>query len=162
VLYYWEIVDAHQLLQSALQRLTSSVGAADGSAAPSTAVSNGGSRRMSRGRQGDDDNELRGRNATPLVASLDRLVATHASIAAERVKDRDRITQLEEKEGSQKDRKRKFDRLCELRDLGRQYRRERIQLDTKAENFVMLRDFYDEEIEMIETELGELDDKEVE
>ena len=54
VLYYWEIVDAHHLLQPSLQRLTSSVDAADGSAVPSTVVSNDGSRRMLRGRQGDE------------------------------------------------------------------------------------------------------------
>ena len=41
VLYYWEIVDSHQLLQSSLQRLTSNAGAANASAAPSTVSSTG-------------------------------------------------------------------------------------------------------------------------
>ena len=63
---------------------------------------------------------------------------------------------------SQKNRKREFERLCELRDLGCQYRREGVQLDTKAENFVMLEDFYNEEMKVIEIKLGEFDDKEVE
>jgi hypothetical protein len=38
LLYFWEVADAHQLLQSSLQRLTNSTGAADASSAPSATM----------------------------------------------------------------------------------------------------------------------------
>jgi hypothetical protein len=43
-LYFWEVADHHQILQSSLQRLTNNAGAADASCAPSATVpSSGGS-----------------------------------------------------------------------------------------------------------------------
>ena len=56
----------------------------------------------------------------------------------------------------QMEQKNKFERKFELRDLARQYRRERIQWDSKGEN--LLKEFYDKEIKLIEVELGELAD----
>ena len=46
--------------------------------------------------------------------------------------------------------------MCELSDLGRQYRRERVRLDSKAENFATLKNLYNEEIKLIEVELRKL------
>ncbi|KAI2489342.1 hypothetical protein MHU86_25255 [Fragilaria crotonensis] len=46
LLYFWEVADRHQLLQSALQRLDDDVGASDASSAPSaTSSTNQGTRR---------------------------------------------------------------------------------------------------------------------
>ena len=163
VLYYWEIVDAHQLLQSSLQRLTSNSGAANASAAPSTVSSTGS--RTPRGRRHADiqnDEQEQARKMAPLVASIDKLAAIHEGMAHERARDREQQKELEDKRASlevrQMERKRKFERMCELRDLARQYRRERVQLDSKGENFAVLKDFYDEEIKSIEVEFGELVD----
>jgi hypothetical protein len=47
LLYFWELADRHQLLQSALQRLDEDVAASDASSAPS-ASSHGGTRRRRR------------------------------------------------------------------------------------------------------------------
>jgi hypothetical protein len=50
LLYYWKVADAHQLLQSSLQRLHNDIaGACDASSAPSTA--SGGSRRAQQRRR---------------------------------------------------------------------------------------------------------------
>ncbi len=159
VLYYWEVVDAHQLLRSSLQQLTNNAGAANASAAPST-VSSTGSRTTRR--QRDDDQQEQERRMAPLVASIDKLAAIHEGMAHERARDKEQLKELEDKRASlemrRMERKRKFERICELRDLAGQYRRERIQLDSKGENFAVLRDFYDEEITSIEDELGELVD----
>ncbi|KAI2507671.1 hypothetical protein MHU86_6764 [Fragilaria crotonensis] len=103
------------------------------------------------------------RKMAPLVASIDKLAAIHEGMAHERARDREQQKKLEDKQASlevrQMEQKRKFERrMCELRDLARQYRRERVQLDSKGENFAILKDFYDEEIKSIEVELGELVD----
>jgi hypothetical protein len=44
LLYFWEVADTHQLLQSSLQRLNSNTGASDASFAPSTSSTSSGSR----------------------------------------------------------------------------------------------------------------------
>jgi septal ring factor EnvC (AmiA/AmiB activator) len=94
----------------------------------------------------------------PFVASLDKLAAVHEGMARERARDREQEDKRASLEMDQLERKRKFERMCELRDLGRQFRRERVQLDSKAENFAALKGFYDEEIKSIEVELSELVD----
>ena len=71
-------------------------------------------------------------------------------------KDREQLKELEDTQALLEERK--FERKFELRDLARQYRRERIQVDSKAENFGVLKEIYDEEIKSIEVELGELAD----
>ena len=161
VLYYWEVVDTHQLLQSSLQQLTSNAGAANASAVPGTVSSTAGSRTSPRGRR-DDDDQQQAKRMAPLVASIDKLAAIHKGMAHKRPRDREQLREMEDKRASletcQMERKRKFERICELRDLARQYRRERVQLDSKGKNFAVLQDFYDEEIKSIEDELGELVD----
>ena len=154
VLYFWEVVDEHQLLQSSLQRLTSNAGAADASAAPTTV---GSSQRRQRDNENAEDSRSR------IAASLDKLAAAHEEMAHERARDREQMKEFEHRkeslEARQGDRKRKFDRTCELRDLARQYRRERVQLDDSAANFAVLRNFYNEEITSIEEELLDLVDR---
>ena len=44
LLYFWEVIDAHQLLQSSLQCLTRSNGAADASSPPSAMTASASSR----------------------------------------------------------------------------------------------------------------------
>ncbi len=145
-----------------MQQLTNNAGAANASAAPGTVSSTAGSRTSPRGRRDNDDQQQAKRKA-PLVASIDKLAAIHEGMAHERARrDREQLREMEDKRASlemcQMERKRKFERICELRDLARQYRRERVQLDSKGENFAVLQDFYDEEIKSIEDELGELVD----
>ncbi len=85
VLYYWEVVDAHQLLQSSLQRLTSTAGAANASAAPSTVSSTGS--RSSRGRVDDrQDDQQQASKMAPLVASIDKLAAIHECMTHEQTR----------------------------------------------------------------------------
>lgn len=83
------------------------------------------------------------RRMAPFVASLDNLTAVHEGMAHERARDREQLKELEDKRASlemnQEERKRKFERTCELRDLARQYRRERVQLDNNRENYAELR-----------------------
>jgi hypothetical protein len=74
----------------------------------------------------------------------------------EQARDREQLKELEDTQALLEERK--FERKFELRDLARQYRRERIQLDSKGENFGVLKEFYDEEIKSTEVELGELAD----
>ena len=162
LLYYWELADRLQILQSSLQRLTSAAGAADASSAPSTVASsnNGGSR----ARRRDDDRQEHPQQATlviPLAASIDKLTAAHERMSEEQVKDREQEKQLEEARllvgEPDNERKRKFARQSELRDLARQYRRERAELDMNDARSASLMEFYNNECAVLETELAELD-----
>jgi hypothetical protein len=161
LLYYWELADRLQILQSSLQRLTSAAGAADASTAPSTVTTsnNGGNR----ARRRDDDREEHPQQGTlviPLAASIDKLTAAHERMSEERVKDREQEKQLEEARLllSERDneRKRKFARQSELRDLARKYRRERAELDMNDPRTASLMEFYNNECAVLETELAEL------
>ena len=60
LLYFWEVADRHQLLQSALQRLDDDVGASDASSAPSATSTNNQASLPSRRRrrQSDGDEQL--------------------------------------------------------------------------------------------------------
>jgi hypothetical protein len=111
--------------------------------------------KSSRGR--NDDNRQgdlqEARRMAPFVASLDKLAAVHEGMARERAREREQEDKRASLEMVQLERKRKFERMCELRDLGCQYKRDRMQLDNIAENFTVLKGFYDEEINSIEVEL---------
>ncbi len=96
MLYYWEVVDTHQLLQSSLQRLTNNAGAANASAAPGTVSSTAGSRTSPRGRR-DDDDEQQAKRMAPLVASIDKLAAIHEGMAHEQARDREQLREMEDK-----------------------------------------------------------------
>lgn len=111
MLSYWEVVNAHQLLQSSLQRLTNNAGAANASAKPSTVSSTGS--QTTRCRRDNDDQQEQERRMAPLVASIDKLAA---SVEMRRMEQ-----------------KLNFEQICELRDPACPYRQERIQLDSKGE-----------------------------
>ena len=76
MMYIWEVVDAHQLLQSSLQQLTSKADATNASLVPSSVSSSGS--RSSQG-QGDDrqHDQPQASKMAPLVASIDKLAAIH-------------------------------------------------------------------------------------
>ena len=69
MLYFWEVAESHQLLQSSLQRLTSNTGAVDASMAP------GGSRdsRSRHGRHHGKDQEEEHKILMPVLQSLKEL-----------------------------------------------------------------------------------------
>jgi hypothetical protein len=58
LLYYWEVADAHQLLQSSLQRLINNTGACDASSAAPSTASCGSSRAQQRRQQQEDQDSL--------------------------------------------------------------------------------------------------------
>jgi hypothetical protein len=70
LLYFWEIADRHQLLQSSLQRLRDSVGASDASAAPSVVNTNRTPTSHHRRRDNDEDEEDAAALVRPLVQSI--------------------------------------------------------------------------------------------
>ena len=71
LLYFWEIADRHQLLQSSLQRLNESVGASDASTAPSVInVPRTASRRCRREDNEEDEEEVASVLVNPLVQSI--------------------------------------------------------------------------------------------
>ena len=76
LLYFWEVADSHQLLQSLIQRLTSNKGAADALRAP-TVTSSGGScdgrSRHARQHHGKDQKEAEYKILMPLLQSLKEL-----------------------------------------------------------------------------------------
>ena len=91
-----------------------------------------------------------------LVASLNKLTAVHKGMARERARDIEQEDKRASLEVDLSEWKRKFEWMCELSDLRRQYRRERVRLDSKAENFATLKSFYDEEIRLIEVKISKL------
>jgi hypothetical protein len=74
----------------------------------------------------------------PLVAIIDKLATIHKGMAHERAQDREQLKEMEDKQASlemrQMERKRKFERICKLRDLACQYRQDRVQVDSKGKN----------------------------
>ena len=90
VLYFWEIADAHQLLQSSLQRLSNNTGACDASSAPSTGSSNRAHRRRQQQEQEEDTSSL-----MPLVQSIKELAECQRQLALDRAEDRNHERQLE-------------------------------------------------------------------
>ena len=93
LLYYWEVADAHQLLQSSLQRLNNDTGACDASSAPSTASR--GSSRAQRRRQQQEDQDSSS-SFIPLVKSIKELADTQRQLVLDRAEDRQHERQLEQ------------------------------------------------------------------
>jgi hypothetical protein len=94
-LYYWEVADAHQLLQSSLQRLNNDTGACDASSAPSTA-SRGSSRAQQRRQQQEDQDSSS--SFIPLVKSIKELADTQRQLVLDRAEDRQHERQLEQQQ----------------------------------------------------------------
>jgi hypothetical protein len=103
LLYFWEVADAHQLLTSSLQRLSSSTGATDASSAPSAlsaarSVSSSGDsgRRQQQGRNATDEDEREERLFVPLVNSIKDLADYQRDMLNARSEDRNLERALEE------------------------------------------------------------------
>lgn len=156
LLYYWEVADAHQLLQSSLQRLNNNTGASDALSAPSTAS---GSSRAQRRRQHQDPEESS--SFIPLVQSIKELAECHRQLVLDRAEDRQHERQLEqqrqESQGAQQTREWHFRRRAELTDLARKYRKLDAELDINDENSRRLSEFYVEEGRLLQEEIRQLD-----
>lgn len=103
LLYFWEIADTHQVLQSSLQRLNNSAGASDASRAPISSASNSaGSSRAVRRRQQqqqelDDQQHASLSSLIPLMNSIKELAERQCQMIFERVEDRNHKRDFEEK-----------------------------------------------------------------
>jgi len=180
LLYFWEVADAHQLLVSSLQRLSSRTGATDASSAPSalsaprSVSSSGGTRRGQRGRFATDDDERREeRLFVPLVHSIKDLADCQRDMLNARSEDRQHERELEEQrlrferevqdqrirsEVTENCRKRTFERRVELQDLARKYRRLNAELGNAGdENSRRMSEFYIKEGQLIEEEIRQLE-----
>jgi hypothetical protein len=165
LLYFWEVADAHQLLQSSLQHLTNSTGAADASSAPSATMTSSTSGSATRGRRRQHQETSPSQNGAsslvPLAQSIKDLAESQRQLVLDRAEDCSRERQLEEQsrqsERSEQCRKRVFDRRSELNDLARQYRRLNAGLDPSDTNSQRLSDFYVSEGCLLQEEIDRLD-----
>ena len=151
LLYFWEIADQHQILQSSLQRLTNNTGAADASGAPSTVSSSGGRAHQQRCRpqQGDGTPYDDSASLMPLVESIKELAEAQQQMIVDQAEDLMHETQLEEQrqisQSNERSRERAFRRRAELMDLSRKYRKLNAELNPNDENSKRLSEFYMEE-----------------
>ena len=157
LLYFWEVADSHQLLQSTLQCLTEGTGAADASDAPTTVTA------RLRGRQDAADRHVSPPGLfEPLAESLNRIASIQETMVEQRITDREHQKAMEENrfmvERSEQDRKRKFERRSQLTDKAREFRRARAERDMNNPRSASLLTFFDEECELIMKELDELSD----
>ena len=143
LLYFWEIADRHQLLQSSLQRLSESVGASDASTAPSVInVPRTASRRRRREDNEEDKEEVASALVNPLVQSIRDFAKDE---------DRRQVALLQ----SQSEH-RVFQRRAQLVDEARKYRRLMAELDPNDPRTKRLSDFYLKETLDIEKEISDL------
>ena len=163
LLYYWEIIDAHQLLQSSVQRLTFNVGAGDASMAPSVTTTNtthsSGSRQgqQRRGRRQEELQEQQREAAyTAIMESLKDISKGNEQQRIDREQERELERQRIESDQSEQRRHRIFQRRTELLDLGRKYRRLNAELDMSNERSRRLSEFYTNECCLVEDELRQL------
>jgi predicted RNase H-like nuclease (RuvC/YqgF family) len=157
-LYYWEVADAHQLLQSSLQRLHNDTGACDASSAPSTASS--GSRRAQRRRQ-HQEQEDSSSSLIPLVQSIKELAECQRQLVQDCSEDRHHERELEqlrqESQRALQNQERRFRRRAELADLARKYRKLNAELNENDENSRRLLEFYMQESLLLQDEIRRLD-----
>lgn len=110
LLYFWEVADAHQLLQSSLQRLNNNTGASDASHAPST--TSGGSRER-QGRRPEAppsaDSQTQQQSLGAIAHSITDLAESNrqsnSALIHDRAVDRNHEQQLEEKRQAFEERK---------------------------------------------------------
>ncbi len=180
LLYFWEAADAHQLLVSSLQRLSSRTSATDASSAPSalsaprSVSSSGGTRRGQRGRFATDEEDERReeRLFVPLVHSIKDLADCQRDMLNARSEDQQHDRELEEqrlcfkrevqeqriRSEVTKNRKRTFERRVELLDLARKYRRLNAELGNASdESCRRMSEFYIKEGHFIEDEIRQLE-----
>ena len=165
LLYFWEIADTHQVLQSSLQRLNNKAGASDASQAPVSKASSGGSRALRRRQQQGEldaqEDSASSSSLIPLVDSIKELAECQRQMIFERVEDRNHERHLEEQrqqsDGAERTRERAFRRQAELLDLARKYRKLNAELNPIDENYRRLSEFYAEEGCLLEDEIQQLD-----
>jgi hypothetical protein len=160
LLYFWEVADAHQILQSSLQRLHNTVGAANSSCAPS-AVSSAKRRRRS-GQEGDSASNVDSSSFVPLVESIKDLAKAQRQMILDRAEDRIYEVQLEEQrhqsEGVERRRAQVFRCRAELMlDLARKYRKLSAKLNPIDEHNKRLSEFYTLEGCLLKDEIQELE-----
>ena len=161
LLYFWEVADAHQILQSSLQRLSNTVGASDSSCAPST-VSTSAPRRRQQG-QGDEalHQDLDSSSFTPLVDSIKELANAQRQMLVDRAEDRIHEMQLEEQRHQsdelERSRERIFRRRAELMNQARKYRKLNAELNPNDKRSRRLSEFYVEEGRLLEAEIRALE-----
>jgi hypothetical protein len=159
LLYFWEVADAHQILQLSLQRLNNNVGAADSSCAPSTVSSAKQRRRL--GQEGDSAYDVDSSSFVPLVESIKDLAEAQRQMILDRAEDRIHEVQLEEQrhqtEGVERSRERVFRSHAELMDLARKYRKLNAELNPIDEHNRRLSEFYTDEGRLLEDKIRELE-----
>jgi hypothetical protein len=159
LLYFWEVADAHQLLQSSLQRLSNSISASDASCAPSTSADStiGSSRARKRRQDAIDESS----SVLPLVQSIKELAECQRQLVFDRGEERRHEHELDQHRETARTRElhreRIFRRRAELLDLARQYRKLNAELDPTDENSARLSEFYVNEGRLIEEELRNLE-----
>ena len=165
-LYFWEVADTHQVLQSLLQGLNNQSGASDASHAPITSISTATTVKSSRAQRcrQQQEEELDDQHNTmsliPLVNSIKELAEEcQRQMILERVEDRNHERHLEEqRQQSERNRERAFHRRAELLDLAhKQYRKLNAELHPNEENSRRLSEFYDEESCLLEVKIRQLD-----
>ena len=165
LLYYWEVIDAHQLLQSSVQRLNSNTGAGDASTAPTvTATGTHSSSQLRQRNQEQEEQQQRGGAYMAAMESLkDSIAKGHEQLRIDRVQDRIHDRELEdhriESDRNEHRRHRVFQRRTELLDLGRKYRKLNAELDMTSERSRVLSEFYTNECRLVEDELRQLVDE---
>jgi hypothetical protein len=169
LLYFWEVADAHQLLQSSLQRLSNNTGAMDASCAPSVSSSGGSCGQQQRHQQsrsgtngtGQHDEEPHMGALVSLAQSMKELAECQQQMQHVRNEDRVHDRQLEDQrlhsEGMQETRKRVFERRAKLLDEARQYRKLNAELVMGNERSQRLSEFYESELRLLEDEICRLE-----
>ncbi|KAI2501606.1 hypothetical protein MHU86_2081 [Fragilaria crotonensis] len=162
LLYYWEIIDAHQLLQSSVQRLTYGIGAGDASMAPTVTTSSHSQHGRRRRHQQEEQQQEQQRGAaySAIMESLQDIAKGNEQLRIDREQDRLHERQLEEQriesDRNEQRRHRVFQRRAELLDLGRKYRKLNAELDMSNERSQRLSEFYSNECRLVEDELCQL------
>jgi hypothetical protein len=163
LLYFWEVIDYHQLLQSSPQRLRDSVGAADGVTTANSSAASGSVPRHRRDRQQhQSEMGMMVASISPLAKSLHNLENSHVRLAMQREEDRAHEQRMEDQrqqsEASSECCKRSFDRRSQLLDQARQYRRLNVELNANDDNSQRLSNFYLEECQILQKKIDALDD----
>jgi hypothetical protein len=164
LLYFWEVADSHQLLQSSLQRLTSNTGAADASMAP-TVTSSGGSRdsRSRHGRHRGEDEEEEREVLMPLLQSLKELTEgqrqMRIDLEQDRIHEQELVDQRIESRQQEESRKRVFEPRTKVLDEAQKYQRLNAELVMGDNRSHQLSEFYVSELRLLEEELRQLEDQ---
>ncbi len=162
LLYFWEVADSQQLLQSSLQRLSNHVGATDGASLTSTTSDSrdgAGSSSCHRDQQSD----LLQKEASVLLSlaeSLRESADCQRQMVTQRAVDRDHEQRMEERrqhsEAISESCERTFERQAELVDQAHQYRRLNAELNPSDDNSKRLSNFYFNECQLLQEEIDAL------